>query len=209
MKAVRKSLRGKASDTTEKGYEKAAGILETAREILAVEGIGALSMRAIALKLGITLGNVQHYFKTKDDLIEALLLHTLDNYQADLDTLLDQAPKANPAAKFKSAMQFFVRDARVSQTRGLLFELGAMSGRDKRAARALSTMLDRATTTIERLLRDLLPGETTEGQHRRAKLIIGQLIGFMFYVSAQRGSADIAEVEASTLTAMQLLATKP
>ncbi|MEP6569770.1 MAG: TetR family transcriptional regulator [Acidobacteriota bacterium] len=67
MKSARKSTATK----TAKGEQTKALILNTALEMLHERGYENTTMRAIAEKAGVSLGNAYHYFGSKDHLIQA------------------------------------------------------------------------------------------------------------------------------------------
>ena len=80
----------KKTNTTKtvKGEQTKALILTTALEILHERGYEATTMRAIAGKAGVSLGNAYHYFGSKDHLIQAFYhrIHE-DHLQASLPAL--------------------------------------------------------------------------------------------------------------------------
>ena len=84
MKSVQKSTTTK----TAKGEQTKALILTTALEILHERGYAQTTMRAIAQKAGVSLGNAYHYFGSKDHLIQAFYhdLHE-DHLRASLPSL--------------------------------------------------------------------------------------------------------------------------
>ena len=61
-----------------------AAIKETAREQIAASGAAALSLRAIALKLGITAPAIYNYFPRRDDLVTALIVDAYNSLAAVL-----------------------------------------------------------------------------------------------------------------------------
>src|SRR5712675_1304736 len=61
----------KSSIKTAKGQQTKALILTTALEMLHERGYENTTMRAIAEKAGVSLGNAYHYFGSKDHLIQA------------------------------------------------------------------------------------------------------------------------------------------
>jgi AcrR family transcriptional regulator len=71
-----------------KGEQTKALILSTALEMLHERGYEATTMRAIAEKAGVSLGNAYHYFGSKDHLIQAFYhrIHE-DHLQASLPAL--------------------------------------------------------------------------------------------------------------------------
>ena len=84
MKAATKSTTTK----TAKGEQTKALILTTALEMLHERGYEQTTMRAIAQKAGLSLGNAYHYFGSKDHLIQAFYhrLHE-DHLRASLPAL--------------------------------------------------------------------------------------------------------------------------
>ena len=84
MKAAKKSTTTK----TAKGEQTKALILTTALEMLHERGYEQTTMRAIAQKAGLSLGNAYHYFGSKDHLIQAFYhdLHE-DHLRASLPSL--------------------------------------------------------------------------------------------------------------------------
>ncbi len=56
-------------------------ILEAARNVLKTEGSANFSMRKVAASAGMSLGNLQYYFKTKDTLFEGLLAQYMTQYR--------------------------------------------------------------------------------------------------------------------------------
>jgi AcrR family transcriptional regulator len=65
---------------TAKGEQTKALILSTALEMLHERGYEATTMRAIAEKAGVSLGNAYHYFGSKDHLIQAFYHRTHENH---------------------------------------------------------------------------------------------------------------------------------
>jgi AcrR family transcriptional regulator len=84
MKSSKKSTTTK----TAKGEQTKALILNTALEMLHERGYEHTTMRAIAEKAGLSLGNAYHYFGSKDHLIQAFYDRTHeDHLRASLPAL--------------------------------------------------------------------------------------------------------------------------
>jgi len=84
MKSAKKSTATK----TAKGEQTKALILNTALEMLPERGYEQTTMRAIAEKAGVSLGNAYHYFGSKDHLIQAFYHRTNeDHLQASVQAL--------------------------------------------------------------------------------------------------------------------------
>jgi len=65
------AMRKKKTDKTSKGDQTKALILETALEMFRERGYDETTMRAIAQKAGVSLGNAYYYFRSKEYLIQA------------------------------------------------------------------------------------------------------------------------------------------
>ena len=76
MKSAKKSTATK----TAKGEQTKALILNTALEMLHERGYENTTMRAIAEKAGVSLGNAYHYFGSKDHLIQAFYHRTHEDH---------------------------------------------------------------------------------------------------------------------------------
>src|SRR5256714_11474751 len=83
-----KSSSKRSTTKTVKGEQTKALILSTALEMLHERGYEQTTMRAIAEKAGVSLGNAYHYFGSKDHLIQAFYHRTHeDHLRASLPAL--------------------------------------------------------------------------------------------------------------------------
>src|SRR5213592_3911103 len=78
MSSERKSMHTK----TPKGKQTKALILNTALDLLRERGYERTTMRAIAKKAGVSLGNAYHYFGSKEHLIQAFYHRTHEEHLA-------------------------------------------------------------------------------------------------------------------------------
>jgi AcrR family transcriptional regulator len=72
----------KKQTKTPKGEQTRNLILNTALDMLAERGYEKTTMRAIAAKAGLSLGNAYHYFKSKEHLIQAFYHRTHEEHLA-------------------------------------------------------------------------------------------------------------------------------
>jgi len=179
-------LHNKESNTTSKGYERAGAILDAARVLLATDGYAALSMRSVALQLGVSLSNVQHYYPSRDALIEALLEQAFARYQAAIDERVAQLGKGARLDLFKAIIDYFLDDLRDPISSGLFFEISALANRHPYAAQMFDKMLTRARRTLRNLIKDIAPHMTPHQCEMRGALIVSQMIGTMLFISDNR-----------------------
>jgi AcrR family transcriptional regulator len=62
-------------------------ILQTAIEIIADEGYSSLSMRALARASGMKLGALQYHFRTREEMLRALVGHIAAEYQQAFEAM--------------------------------------------------------------------------------------------------------------------------
>ncbi len=79
--------------------ERRARLTEVLLEVVADVGLEGASIRAIAARAGVSIGTVQHYFPTKDDMIRQAYRHV----GADLGTRAEE--RANRATSVKGAIR--------------------------------------------------------------------------------------------------------
>ena len=118
--AVQKVLRNKESGTTDKGLERARAILDSAGELFSSQGYAGLSMRAVAARVGVSLSVVQHYYKSKDEMLEALLLYIMDSYQAAIAEVVSSMVGAARIDQFHATMDTLLDAAQDSSKTGSL-----------------------------------------------------------------------------------------
>jgi TetR/AcrR family transcriptional regulator len=178
-------LRSKESHTTSKGQERADAILEVARATLARDGYAALSMRSVAQQAGISLSTVQHYYPSRDDLVEALLTHFLDRYQRVIEQRMAQAGDSPRMPLFASIIDLCLEELRSQISSGLFFEVAALAHRHPYAAQMFDAVLTRARRTVRNLIRDIVPAMAPAQCELRSALIVGQMVGVMTFISSQ------------------------
>ena len=130
----------KSSVTTEKGLGRAHDILRAARVLLAADGYAGLSMRRVAAEVGISLSNVQHYYQSKDALLEALLLYTMDVFQAKMDSISAAMVSASRSEQFLSTVDMFLEEITDPVTHAIFFEIWALASRNSGSTREVPRM---------------------------------------------------------------------
>ncbi len=204
---VQGPLRRRVSDTTGKGTERTHEILVAAREVFALEGYAGLSMRGVAARIGATLGSVQHYYPTKDRMLEAMLSHSSGEYQARVNRIIASMPDAPKRERFLAAMAYLVEETRVPASRGMLLESLALAGRHSYAAKVCEQMIGRARRTIRQLIAGVAPDLGEPELDVRAALVLAQILGLLFSPAGERREGKA--LDRAAREAMLDIATKP
>jgi AcrR family transcriptional regulator len=204
------TLKNKISGTTEKGLGRAQDILQAARALLAEEGYAGLSMRRVAAMAGMSLSNVQHYYGSKDLLLEALLLTTMDWFQARMDGIAAAMRERSQLERFLSTADMFLEEITDPVTHALFFEIWALASRNAFASSLMDKMLGRERKTVFKLIRGLNPAISDDEYMQRAILMVAQIEGLMlFRLDKRTRRAEFDAVRASVRKALLVLATAP
>jgi AcrR family transcriptional regulator len=204
------TLRNKPSSTTEKGLGRAQAILQAGRHLLANEGYAGLSMRRVALEAGMTLSNVQHYYGSKELLLEALLLTTMDEFQARMDRIAAEMRDRPRLDQFLSTADMFLEQITDPVTHALFFEIWALASRNPFASRLMDLMMERERKTVYHLIRGLNPAISDEETMQRAILMVAQIEGLMlFRLDQETRREEFMALRASLRKALLALATMP
>ena len=204
------ALRNKPSLTTEKGFGRARAILLAARALLASEGYAGLSMRRVAQDAGMSLSNVQHYYGSKEQLLEALLLTTMDEFQAKMDRIAVAMAGRPQVERFLTTIDMFLDEITEPVTHAIFFEIWALASRHPFASSLMGRMMARERKAVYGLIRGLNPAIGDEETMQRAVLIVAQVEGLMlFRLDRHARPEQFAAVRASVHKVLLSLATVP
>lgn len=204
------ALQHKPSTTTEKGLGRALDILHAGRTLLAADGYAGLSMRRVAAEVGMSLSNVQHYYQSKDALLEALLLYTMDLFQKKIDAISEAMKHAPPLDRFLTTCDMFLEEITDPVTHAIFFELWSLASRNEFASRLMDKMLARERKALFNLARGLNPAIDDEETMQRAILMVAQIEGLMlFRLNKTERPEQFLAVRASMRNALLSLATAP
>ncbi len=118
------SVEKQESTKTPKGEQTKALILNSALELLRDLGYEKTTMRAIAKKAGVSLGNAYHYFGSKDHLIQAFYHRTHEEHLAASLPVLEK--ESSLKARLLSVMRLKISTLEpYHQFAGVLFKTAA------------------------------------------------------------------------------------
>lgn len=204
------ALRNKASTTTEKGFGRARDILLAARALLASEGYAGLSMRRVAQGVGMSLSNLQHYYGSKEQLLEALLLSIMDEFQAKMDRIAVAMAGRPQVERFLITVDMFLDEITEPAMHAVFFEIWALASRHPFASNLMGKMIGRERRAVYGLIRGLNPAIGDEAAMERAVLIVAQIQGLMLFRLDRRARpGQYAAVRASLHNVLLSLATVP
>lgn len=170
--------------------ETARKIVVAARELLMNEGYAQFSMRTVAARAGVHLANVQYYFKTREELVRALLDDTGARYRASYDELLASAP-ADRKARFEAVIDFNLRDIATWETRKYFIQLWALlASIDGSSGGLMDELYAIDIQQLSECIAELVPGTDPVEIRRRATLLAAMIEGMVVVRGAHSRSGS-------------------
>jgi AcrR family transcriptional regulator len=111
------------SALADRGSER---ILKAARRVFVASGGSSFSARGVAKEAGVSLGAVQHFFKTRDALLAATIEHVLADFRREYDRVEEELP-FDAEGRLLGAIDVLVRDVWRQSSRNFFFALYALS----------------------------------------------------------------------------------
>lgn len=133
MAARRKPVTRMRRSST-RSSETRARILLAARHLFIQEGWAAFTTRRVARDAGASLGSLQHFFPTKEQLLAGMLEEVIDGYVQNYAELEARLPTRG-AERLLVVVDFLVEDMCRPETRRFFLNLLALSCHDTFAAR--------------------------------------------------------------------------
>jgi AcrR family transcriptional regulator len=204
------SLGDKHSPTTGKGLQRAQDILTAARDILVAEGYAGLTLRGVAARIDARLSNVQHYYRSKDALIEALLVYLMDDFQKQIETLLTSMRDRTQHERLVAVLDLLISEGSKSNPCGIFVEAWSLAQRLPFAAGLMEQIQERERKEFYRLMFGLNPLISAKECRRRAELSVLLIHGLMAQSPAdERSSLRRSQLEDSIRRQILAWATVP
>ena len=145
------------TNSVTRGVAKRARLVESAAALFHEQGVHGTTLAEVADRAAVPLGNIYYYFKTKDELVGAVL----DGYLAQAATLIDSFERSRtPQARLKALVRNWIdmRDDVVQHgcpMGTLCAELEKREGSlDRQAAKVMSTIVDWSEQQFRQLGRE-------------------------------------------------------
>jgi len=168
----------------EGGYSRGAEghelILKTALSVMIEHGYKAMTLRRIAAECGLKAGHITYYFKSKDDLVRALLQMIAGSYREAIDATAEKAG-GNPEQRLRNLIRFILEDGRTKQAMYLFPELWALANHDPFVKECVNEMYVPEHAYIKTIIAELNPGLGDEDQTTVAALILSSLEGIAVF----------------------------
>lgn len=171
-----------------KGQERSEAILDAAEGLLVEAGHAALTLRGVAQRAGIRLGNLQYYFTTREALVRALLARVLERATARVEARMGTA--GAPAEALDEAVETLLEEQRDPTSYRLVYDLWALAAREPAIAVELQAFYARYTDAVAELLRKVAPELSRAEARARGELLVALLEGLSLFRSGTVGAPD-------------------
>lgn len=192
-----------------RGQDRVLHILDVGLRILAGEGYAKFSLRSVAAASGIELGNLQYYFRTKQDLLRAVLEHATRRYEEEYEKLLSRKSHA-PGRRLQTVVEYLLEDLRDAESAGFFYQLWARAYHDPFVAKMMEGIYDRHRDNLAALMKPLDETMDEVTRRRRATILAALIEGLMLFIGyGKRRDRALAGLEREVLAlAVRLASTR-
>ena len=149
-----------------RGDETRSGLLAAAHRVLVTAGYANFSMRRVATEAGVSVGNLQYYFPTKDALTAALLDNVIEDYLLDFDAMRSTG---TPREQFERIIRAVFEDLRSPDTTRFFPELWSLSNHEPQLTARVDAMYARYRAVLAELVIGINP---RIGEQQAAQLAV-------------------------------------
>jgi AcrR family transcriptional regulator len=181
-----------AVGTGEEGLQengRREAIVQAARKLFVSEGYSAFSMRSVAKQQGISLGHLQHFFRTKADLLSAILEYTTDSYIRAYESFIRSLPDS-PEDRFRGVVQYLLDDVRNAEVTAFFVEWWPVTFRETSARDLLRRLYKRNIDDFARFIGDLRPELPPTKVQSLALQVLALIDGILIYCHTESPSDD-------------------
>lgn len=160
-------------------------ILDAARDIFVEEGYSSLSMRKVATKANISIGNLNYYYRTKEDLLRDLLDYVITPYLEEFDRARKRAGES-PEKQIRAVLEFWIEDLGTPETTGFFPECWALANHNPFVAELMDDMYARAREALIELIPEINPTLTRKEVEQLALYMCASMEGLTIFAGYEK-----------------------
>lgn len=163
-----------------RGQEGFELILKTALTVLVEHGYKDMTLRRIAKECGMKAGNISYYFKSKDDLVRALLQAISGSYEDAIVNVIARAGD-DPEQQLTHLITFILQDGTTRQTSYIFPELWSLANHDPFAKQCLDELYLREHERFGRIIAEMNPALSADDRAVLSTLILSSIEGIAVF----------------------------
>lgn len=156
--------------------ETVDAILKSALAILIEEGAGAFTIRRIAARAGMRVGNVSYHFPRKEMLIQIMLDEMMSSYSNKLDIMVRQ-PDLSDEERLRVVIIMCLEDIAGQRTTHLFTELWALANQNESVAERLQEFYGKVHAVIGEYVSAINPHLSPDEVHGLSLFISASMEG--------------------------------
>ncbi|MCB2098572.1 MAG: TetR/AcrR family transcriptional regulator [Parvularculaceae bacterium] len=168
-----------------RGQQAVAAILSAARDVLVEEGYPRLTMRNVADRAKMTVGNLSYYYANKEDLLHDLLEAVIQGYVEDFDRIAEDQQRS-PEQRLEEMIRFVIGDLATKETTGFFPALWALAIHNDFAANEMSHVYEIERSAFARVIAAMRPDLTKKDRDLLALFISASIEGHTMFVGHKR-----------------------
>lgn len=146
-------------------------------------GYANFSMRRVATEAGVSVGNLQYYFSTKDALTAALLDSVVEDYLLDFDAMRSSG---TPKEQFERIVRAVFEDLRNPDTTRFFPELWSLSNHEPQLTAKVDGMYARYRAVLAELVTAINPRVGKEKAAQLAVFFSSSIEGHTMFVGYEK-----------------------
>lgn len=174
-----------------RGQQAVVQILSAARNVLIEEGYPRLTMRNIATRAGITVGNLSYYYKNKEDLLHDLLEAVIQGYMEDFTRIVEDASKS-PDERLEEFVRFIMGDLSTKETTGFFPALWALANHNAFAAAEMEKMYAVERDVLAKVVGQIRPDLAKRDRASISLFLSAAMEGHTMFIGYERENKDLA-----------------
>jgi len=159
-------------------------LLKAAKQVFLRSGDSTFTMRNVAKEAGISVGAVQHYYPSRDQLVAAMLEYVVNDYEDAYERVFKTLP-FNGEARLLGALDYLASDLCDQETRQFFFALWALGCHNKFAAALVDEMYWHHCRNLASFIGAARPGFTEQECFDAATKIAAMIEGLMIFTGAR------------------------
>ena len=168
-----------------RGQDGFEHILRSALSLLVNQGSAALTLRRIAAESGMNVGNLNYYFRSKDELIRELLNAVISSYEESFDEIIHK-PDASAEARLENLVTLILDDITTKKTTRFFPELWAMANHDEFVHDRMNDLYERARASLNELIAEINPALPDDEREILALFISGSMEGMTMFAGYEK-----------------------
>lgn len=167
-----------------RGQQVREQILRAALSVIMEQGMEAFTLRKVAATANMQLGNLSYHYKSKQDLLEALIDAMASGYEQIVHDISES--DAAPEQKLREIISWTMRDLNSNRAKHLLPQMWNLSNFKEVIGKRVQDLYIRDQRLVTGLIREINPAIADEDAEDIAVFIAAALEGFTAFVRSGR-----------------------